>query len=78
LSGRSSDEHRTEDSPASPARIPIKEINQKLSTRSRGAGHVARKVLIASWHVLSLREPFKPSASTAPDAPASSSIRLAA
>jgi len=37
---------RTEDSPASPARIPIKNNNQKLSTRDRGAsqfgGHVVR------------------------------------
>jgi transposase len=40
---------------------------------------VARKVLIATWHVLSRNEPFKPSASSAPaDVPASSSIRLAA
>jgi transposase len=40
---------------------------------------VARKVLIAAWHVLSRGEPFKPSASSAPDpVPASSSIRLAA
>ncbi len=40
---------------------------------------VARKVLIASWHILSLGEPFKPSAprATSP-VPASSSIRLAA
>jgi transposase len=40
---------------------------------------VARKVLIAAWHVLALQQPFKPSASRAADpAPASSSIRLAA
>ncbi len=40
---------------------------------------VARKVLIASWHILSLNEPFKPSTSSAPaPVPASSSIRLAA
>jgi transposase len=40
---------------------------------------VARKVLIATWHVLSLNQPFKPSASSAADhVPASSSIRLAA
>ncbi len=40
---------------------------------------VARKVLIAAWHVLARAEPFKPSAprATTP-APASSSIRLAA
>ena len=40
---------------------------------------VARKILIAAWHILSLGEPFKPSASRATDpVPASSSIRLAA
>jgi transposase len=40
---------------------------------------VARKVLIATWHVLSRNEPFKPSASSAPTpVPASSPIRLAA
>ncbi len=40
---------------------------------------VARKVLIASWHILARQEPFKPSASRATDpVPASSSIRLAA
>ena len=40
---------------------------------------VARKVLIASWHILARREPFKPSASRTTDpVPASSSIRLAA
>jgi transposase len=40
---------------------------------------VARKVLIAAWHVLALQQPFKPSATRATDpAPASSSIRLAA
>ncbi len=40
---------------------------------------VARKVLIAAWHVLSLGQPFKPSAPRSTDpVPASSSIRLAA
>jgi len=40
---------------------------------------VARKILIAAWHVLSRNQPFKPSASSATDpVPASSSIRLAA
>jgi hypothetical protein len=40
---------------------------------------VARKLLIACWHVLARNEPFKRSASSATtDVPASSSIRLAA
>jgi hypothetical protein len=39
---------------------------------------VARKVLIACWHVLVRNEPFKRCASSAPnDVPASSSTRLA-
>ena len=41
--------------------------------------HKHASVLIASWHVLTFNEPFKPSASSAAHhAPASSSIRLAA
>ena len=40
---------------------------------------VARKVLIAAWHVLARRQPFKPSATRATNpVPASSSTRLAA
>jgi hypothetical protein len=40
---------------------------------------VARKVLIACWHVLARNEPFKPAASqAAPIVPASSSQPLAA
>jgi hypothetical protein len=40
---------------------------------------VARKVLIAAWHVLARDEPFKSSAPRATaSVPASSSIRLAA
>jgi transposase len=39
---------------------------------------VARKVLIAAWHVLARNEPFKPAASAAPIVPASSSQPLAA
>jgi transposase len=40
---------------------------------------VARKVLIAAWHILSLQQPFKPSAAGAPDpVPASSACCLAA
>ena len=39
---------------------------------------VARKVLIAAWHVLSRQQPFKPERLARPTVPASSSIRLAA
>ena len=39
---------------------------------------VARKILIASWHILHRNQPFKPAAPSAADpVPASSSIRLA-
>jgi transposase len=44
-----------------------------------GQGGGRAQGLIAAWHVLSRGEPFKPSATSAPDpVPASSSIRLAA
>jgi hypothetical protein len=47
------------------------------SDRSKAA--IARKILIATWHVLALQQPFKPSATRATDpVPASSCIRLAA
>jgi len=39
---------------------------------------VARKVLIACWHVLARNQPFKPAAAAAPIVPASSSQPLAA
>jgi transposase len=40
---------------------------------------VARKILIAAWHVLARQQPFKPSTTRATESvPASSSIRLAA
>lgn len=45
----------------------------------RGRARRCGATLIAPWHALSRGEPFKPSASSAPDpAPASSSIRLVA
>jgi transposase len=55
------------------------DIKRRHGKANPAKSAVARKVLIAAWHVLSLNEPFKPSASSATDpVPASSSIRLAA
>ena len=54
------------------------ETKQRHGKASPAKAAVARKVLIASWHVLARNEPFKRSASSATtDVPASSSIRLA-
>jgi transposase len=55
------------------------DIKRRHGKSNPAKAAVARKVLIAAWHVLALQQPFKPSASGATDpAPASSSIRLAA
>jgi transposase len=55
------------------------DIKRRHGKANPAKAAVARKVLIAAWHVLSLQQPFKPSASRATDpVPASSSIRLAA
>jgi transposase len=55
------------------------DIKRRHGKSNPAKAAVARKVLIAAWHVLSLGQPFKPSASRATDpVPASSSIRLAA
>jgi transposase len=55
------------------------DIKRRHGKANPAKAAVARKVLIAAWHILSLGEPFKPSASHATDpVPASSSIRLAA
>jgi transposase len=55
------------------------DVKQRHGKANPAKAAVARKVLIAAWHVLARDEPFKPSAARAtPSAPASSSIRLAA
>ena len=55
------------------------DIKRRHGKANPAKSAVARKVLIASWHILSRNEPFKPSASSATDpVPASSSIRLTA
>jgi transposase len=65
--------------PTSPWNALYSDIKRRHGKANPAKAAVARKVLIASWHVLSLQEPFKPSASSATDSvPASSPIRLAA
>lgn len=55
------------------------EIKHRHGKANPAKAAIARKVLIATWHILSRGEPFKPSAPRATDpVPASSSIRLAA
>lgn len=54
-------------------------IRRRHGKTNTAKAAVARKVLIAAWHVLSREKPFRPGERRAPDpAPASSSIRLAA
>jgi hypothetical protein len=55
------------------------DIKRRHGKANPAKAAVARKVLIAAWHVLSRNEPFQPSSLSATDpVPASSSIRLAA
>src|SRR5918911_1315435 len=65
--------------PSNPWHPLYTDIKRRHGKANPPKAAVARKVLIAAWHVLARREPFKPSASRATDlVPASSSIRLAA
>jgi transposase len=65
--------------PSSPWHRLYTETKHRHGKSNPAKAAVARKVLIACWHVLSLNQPFKPSASSATGlVPASSSIRLAA
>lgn len=65
--------------PSNPWHRLYTDIKQRHGKSNPAKAAVARKVLIAAWHVLSRQEPFNPSASSATDpVPASSSIRLAA
>ena len=65
--------------PTNPWHQLYTDIKRRHGKSNPAKAAVARKVLIAAWHVLSLQQPFKPSASRATEpAPASSSIRLAA
>src|ERR687884_353579 len=65
--------------PSNPWHPLYTDIKRRHGKANPAKAAVARKVLIAAWHVLARREPFKPSACRATDlVPASSSIRLAA
>jgi transposase len=65
--------------PTNPWHELYTDIKRRHGKANPAKAAVARKVLIAAWHILSLGEPFKPSAPRATDpVPASSSIRLAA
>jgi transposase len=64
--------------PTNPWHRLYADTKQRHGKASPAKAAVARKVLIACWHVLARNEPFKRSASSATtDVPASSSIRLA-
>jgi transposase len=64
--------------PTNPWHRLYSETKQRHGKANPAKAAVARKVLIACWHVLARNEPFKRSASSATtDVPASSSIRLA-
>jgi transposase len=65
--------------PANPWHELYTDIKRRHGKANPAKAAVARKILIASWHILSRNQPFKPSAPRATDpVPASSSIRLAA
>ena len=65
--------------PANPWCALYLDVRARCGKTNPAKAAVARKVLIAAWHVLSRNQPFKASASSAPDpVPASSPIRLAA
>jgi transposase len=54
------------------------EIKRRHGKANPAKAAVARKILIASWHILNRNQPFKPAAPRAADpVPASSAIRLA-
>jgi transposase len=65
--------------PSNPWHELYVDIKRRHGKPNPAKAAVARKVLIAAWHVLSLQQPFKPATSRATKSvPASSSIRLAA
>jgi transposase len=65
--------------PTNPWHELYSDIKRRHGKANPAKAAVARKILIASWHILSRNQPFKPSAPRATEpVPASSSIRLAA
>lgn len=64
--------------PSNPWHELYTDIKRRHGKANPAKAAVARKILVAAWHILSLQQPFKPGASRATDpVPASSSIRLA-
>ena len=64
--------------PSNPWHELYSEIKRRHGKANPAKAAVARKILIASWHILHRNQPFKPAAPRAADpVPASSSIRLA-
>jgi transposase len=53
--------------PSNPWHHLYTDIKRRHGKANPAKAAVARKVLIASWHVLSLQQPFKPSASPQPN-----------
>ncbi len=65
--------------PTNPWHALYGDVKRRHGKANPAKAAVARKVLIAAWHVLAREQPFKPSAPRAADpVPASSAIRLAA
>ena len=65
--------------PSNPWHELYTDIKRRHGKANPAKAAVARKILIAAWHILARDEPFKPSAPRGTDpVPASSSIRLAA
>ena len=64
--------------PTNPWHRLYSETKQRHGKADPAKAAVARKILIACWHILARNEPFRRSTSSAADdVPASSSIRLA-
>jgi transposase len=65
--------------PSNPWHELYADIKRRHAKANPAKAAVARKVLIAAWHILSRGQPFRPGERRVPDpVPASSSIRLAA
>jgi transposase len=65
--------------PSNPWNELYAEVKRRHGKANPAKAAVARKVLIAAWHILARQQPFAPGPRRVPDpAPASSPIRLAA
>jgi hypothetical protein len=64
--------------PTNPRNRLYLDVNDRTGKTNPAKSAVARKVLIAAWHVLARHEPFKPSRTPRFTVPASSHFHLAA